>query len=81
VVLEDIQRHGTVTGRWSGNTGRITNTVYPIKYMVVTGELTTGFVFYGPFDSLSKAGQWATYNLKDGLPHRVHSIFDVRGGK
>ncbi len=59
-------------------TGRVSRTVYPIKYLVVTGELTTGFQFYGPFNTRDAAGQWATGNLKSGLPHRVHDMFDVR---
>jgi hypothetical protein len=46
--------------------------------MLVTGELTTGFMFYGPFDTMDKAGQWATANLKPGTFHRVHNIIDVR---
>lgn len=60
------------------NTGRVSRIVYPIRYLVVTGELTTGFQFYGPFNTRDAAGQWATGNLKSGLPHRVHDMFDVR---
>ncbi len=75
---EGLQQHGATTGRWLGKGGRVTNTVYPIKYMVVTGELTTGFVFYGPFDSVAATERWATHNLKRGTPHRVHNMFDVR---
>lgn len=60
-------------------TGRTSHTVYPVKYLLVTGELTTGFQFYGPFDSVAAAGQWATVNLKPGTPHRVHNMSDVRG--
>ena len=55
-----------------------TNTMYPVKHLVVTGELTTGFKFYGPFESVPKAGQWAVANLKDGLPYRIHNLFEVK---
>ena len=70
------QCHGTTTGRWRPD-GRTSNTVYPVKHMLVTGELTTGFQFYGPFDTVAKAGQWATDNLRPGTAHRVHDIFYV----
>jgi len=71
-TVEILQRRGTNLG------GRVSHTVYPIKYMVVTGELTTGFTFYGPFETINKAGQWATTNLKSGTFHRVHNMYDVR---
>ena len=74
--LRNVTVHGATTGRWRGD-GRVNHTVYPIKYMVVTGELTTGFTFYGPFDTLDKAGQWATVNLRAGTFHRVHNMYDV----
>ncbi len=77
-TVEMVQRHGTMTSRWPGRGGRVTHTVFPVKHMVVTGELTTGFRFYGPFDTLTAAGRWATANLKPGTPHRVHDMFDVR---
>lgn len=74
-----MDRHyGTTTGRWSGRGGRATHTVYSTKYLLVTGELTTGFQFYGPFNSVAAAGQWATANLTAGTSHRVHNMFDVR---
>lgn len=75
---------GTATGRWTetegggSNGGRRTHTVYPTKHLLVTGELTTGFKFYGPFDTVEKAGRWATDNLKEGEFHRVHNMYDVR---
>lgn len=74
----------TVTGRRTeteggeSNGGRRTHTVYPTKHLLVTGELTTGFEFYGPFDTVEKAGRWATDNLKKGEFHRVHNMHDVR---
>ena len=77
--LRAIKPHGAETGRWRSD-GRVKHTVYPIKYMVVTGELTTGFTFYGPFDTMDKAGQWATANLRAGTFHRVHTMYDVGGG-
>ncbi len=77
-TVEVAQYHGTVTGRWPGKGGRVTNTVYSVKHMVVTGELTTGFQFYGLFDTVERAGQWATHNLKPGTPYRVHNMSDVR---
>jgi hypothetical protein len=48
--------------------------------MVVTGELTVGFQFYGPFDTVAEAGQWASANIKEGTPRRVHDFHDVRSG-
>lgn len=59
--------------------GRVTHTVYPTKYMVVTGELTTGFQFYGMFDNAAVAGRWATLNIKGNAPYRVHNMHDVEG--
>jgi len=76
-----MQPHEMMTKHWLNKHGRVTNTVYPIRYMVVTGELTTGFQFYGPFNTVAAAGQWATTNLKVGTLHRVHNIFDVRSGE
>ncbi len=73
----------TVTGRTEikggGSKGgdRKTHVTYPLKYLLITGELTTGFRFYGPFDSVEKAGRWATNNLKPGEFHRVHDLYDV----
>jgi len=68
--------HGAQTGRWRSD-GRATHTVYPIKYMVVTGELTSGFIFYGPFDSMDVARQWAGSNLRTDTFYRVHNMHDV----
>lgn len=62
------------SGRPADPSGRTTHIVYPVKHILVTGELTTGFQFYGPFDTVAGAGQWATDNLKDGLPRRIHDI-------
>ncbi len=56
-----------------------THVVYPIKCLVVTGELDTGFTFFGPFDGLRAAGEWATRNLRTNIPYRVHNFYDVRG--
>lgn len=77
----------TVTGRTktegggSKNGDRKTHVTYPLKYLLITGELTTGFRFYGPFDSVEKAGRWATDNLKVGEFHRIHDLCDVRTGE
>ncbi len=75
-----IQSHGdgTVTGRWPRRDGRVTNTVYPVKYMVVTGELPTGFIFYGPFETTARADRWARLNLRSDTFYRVHNMFDVK---
>lgn len=72
------QQYGFQTGRFPRKDGRVTNTVYPIRYMVVTGELPTGFLFYGPFETTIRADRWATLNLKTGTFYRVHNMFDVR---
>jgi hypothetical protein len=77
-VLTPNRTFSVQTGRWSGKGGRTSHTVYPIKYLLVTGDLTTGFQFYGPFATVASAGQWATRNLKPGTPHRVHNMYDVR---
>lgn len=75
------KRRTEVQGGGSSIGGRRTHTVYPTKYLLVTGELTTGFDFYGPFDSVEKAGRWATDNLKAGEFHRVHNMHEVRDSK
>ena len=48
------------------------------EFMVATGELTTGMVFYGPFSKRDAAGAWASKNLKDGTPYRVHTLHRVK---
>lgn len=72
--------HGAVTGRWRSD-GRVTHTVYPVKHMVVTGGLTTGFTFYGPFDSVGLARQWAGSNLRTDTFYRINNMFEVRDGE
>lgn len=79
-LLVDGRRSRTEGGGLSVD-GRRTHTIYPTKYLLVTGELTTGFDFYGPFDSVEKAGRWATDNLKAGEFHRVHNMYEVRDSK
>ena len=79
-VQPDMQYHGTVTGRLPPsklNFGRVTHTVYPVKYMVAVGGLSMGFQFYGPFTEDKFAARWADTNLKRGTEYRVYSIFDV----
>lgn len=65
-------------GRPANPDGRISRTVYPVNHLLVTGALTTGFIFYGPFDTVAEAGQWATDNLRAGEFYRVHDIQHVR---
>lgn len=67
------------SGRPADPSGRTTHTMYPVKHILVTGELTTGFQFYGPFDTVAEAGQWATYNLRPGTAHRVHDMYYIGG--
>jgi len=74
-----MQRSGVTKGRWPG--GRLTHTVFPIKYMVGTGELTRGFTFYGPFKTGDDANEWARLNLKTSTEYHVHKLVDVRTGK
>lgn len=59
---------------------RTSHEVLVDSYMVVTGEITTGFHFYGPFKTRDKAGQWATANFKEGTFHRVHTLHHVKDG-
>ncbi len=73
-----IQYHGTETGRWVRKDGRVTNTVYPVKYMVAIGDLFQGFQFYGPFTEDKFAAHWAQNNLKCRAEYRIYPIFDVR---
>ena len=68
--------HGAGTGRWRGD-GRVTSTVYPIKYMVVLGDMERGFTFYGPFVTIDRAHKWAILNLRTGTPHDIHRMYDV----
>ena len=59
---------------------RTSRVVLVDAYMVVTGEITTGFHFYGPFKTRDKAGQWANENFKEGTFHRVHTLHHVKDG-
>lgn len=77
-VLIENRRFSVQTGRWLGKGGRIAHTVYPVKFMVVTGELTTGFEFYGLFDTVDKAEKWAATSIKVGTVFRIHNMSDVR---
>lgn len=77
----DLQYHGTTTGRFPPskmNFGRVTHTVYPVRYMVAVGSLSKGFQFYGPFTEDKGAARWGYNNIKRGVEYRVHPIFDVR---
>ncbi len=65
-------------GHFSLNFGRKTHTVYPVKYMVVVGDLNSGFQFYGPFKDVHAADKWATDNLRVGMRCNVYPLFDVR---
>ena len=40
-----------------------THVVYPVKFQVVIGSITTGFHFWGPFNLRIEAGRWALANL------------------
>ena len=75
-----IQSHGdgTVTGRWPRRDGRVTNTVYAKQYMVIVGTLGQGFEFYGPFDTVAKAAEWAGDNLHTGVYVNVEEFHNVR---
>jgi hypothetical protein len=76
-----IQYHGVTTGRFPPsklNFGRVTHTVYPVKYMVVVGTLGQGFDFYGPFNTAEKATAWARHNLHIGVSVTVEKFHDVR---
>lgn len=78
---EGIQYHGVTTGRFPPsklNFGRVTHTVYPVRYMVAVGDLSGGFQFYGPFTEVTSAARWIYNNLKRGTESRVYSLFDVR---
>ena len=77
--IEDIQAHGVKTGRWPTSCVPLkTHISYPVKYLLATGELTTGFTSYGPFDGSRKAYQWAEANLKVGEYCRVVTMNEVR---
>ena len=76
-----MQYHGVTTGRFPPSKlgfGRVTHTVYPVKYMVAVGDLTQGFQFYGPFTEDKFAARWVHNNFQRGIEYRVYSIFDVR---
>ncbi len=59
--------------------GLKTHVVYPLKYLVVIGELNTGLTFFGPFDGQADAGRWATENLRTDVPYRVYTMHNVEG--
>jgi hypothetical protein len=73
-----IESHGVRTGRWPGNGELVNHTVYPVKYFVGVGDLSTGYKFYGPFKEDRLAEQWAHLNVKSGRAYRVYPMFDVR---
>ena len=53
---------------------RKSRTVLKVQYMVVTGELTTGLAFYGPFPAHETANKWALDNLKGNVAYEIHDI-------
>jgi hypothetical protein len=57
-----------------------THVMYPLRFMVVTGNLPTGFRFYGMFDTHSEAQNWVDKNLRSELLASIHSIRKVREG-
>ncbi len=65
------------TGRWSSKAGRSTHTVYPVKFLVTTGSLESGFTFYGPFDHPTTAREWARTNLMMDTPFSVFNLQNV----
>jgi len=60
--------------------GLKTHIVYRPSYIVVTGNLSAGFSFYGPFDGILKAEKWVEENLKAGEWWQVHIMSNVRFG-
>ncbi len=74
--IEDIMVHGTTTGRWPA--ALKTHVSYPVKYLLVTGSLTTGFTFYGPFGTPHAASSWAEANIKAGEFCNVIDMKEVR---
>lgn len=74
-----MQRQGvTGTGRWSDCPSRVSHTVYPVKYMVVTGTLGAGFEFYGPFDDIAATDSWVRRNLKTQTSVRIERLNYVK---
>ena len=71
---------GTATpaSRWSAQTGRKTNVVYPKMFMVVVGTLGSGFEFYGLFKDVEGAGKWIKENLTVGTYVRIERFHVVR---
>lgn len=75
----NVNVHGTTTGRWRGVApGRKSHTVYPVKFLVTTGSLETGFTFYGPFDHPTTAREWAKENLTEDTSFSVYNLQNVK---
>ncbi len=56
------------------------NTIYPKRYIVTTGDLIQGFLFYGPFDTYPRVQSWLLDNLHADTPFNIVELFDVRDG-
>lgn len=56
-----------------------THVTYPQVYLVAVGDMTEGFVFYGPFKSAEIAVAWAVDNLKVGESVQIYPMSHVRG--
>ncbi len=57
---------------------RKSHTTLKTSYLLVTGELSRGFTFYGPFNTPADAGKWAAGNLKKDVFYLLHDLQNVR---
>lgn len=56
-----------------------THTSYSKVYIVVVGDMTEGFEFYGPFSDARAAMSWAVANFKVGEGLQIYPMNHVRG--
>ena len=68
-------RSNKIGSAWDAGSTRI---AYPLKYLVITGDLTNGFDFYGSFDTTSEADRWASSNLKKSIVYKIYPLKHVR---
>ena len=58
--------------------GVSTHIIYPLKYIVYTGNIATGLRIYGPFDDNENALDWVKTNVALGTVFSTAPMFDVR---
>lgn len=58
--------------------GLASRIIPPVRFMVVAGSLGEGLSFYGPFDYVAAAREWATLNMDDSCPREFIPLHYIR---